>query len=101
MIKHDPYSLTELIRNDDFIAWVLHPNAVNELRWMSFLDDCPQKQETVNSAREYVILLAKDTGRHLPTAGQTSKMWRAVESQMHGKTADVTDHLKSFQDQSD
>ncbi len=82
MMKHDPYSLTELIRSDDFIAWVLHPDAMSDLRWKLFLDENPEKQATIESAREYVLLLAKDTGRDIPSSDQSDKMWRAVESQM-------------------
>jgi hypothetical protein len=56
-MKYDPYSLTELIRNDDFIAWVLHPDVELEMQWNIFLLENPEKKSTVESAREYVILL--------------------------------------------
>lgn len=82
-MKHDPYSLTELIRNDDFIAWVMHPDALSDRRWELFLEKHPAKRQTVESAREYVILLAKDTGRDQPTKNQSDRMWSAVESRMH------------------
>lgn len=88
-MKHDPYSLTELIRNDEFIAWVMHPDAVSDMRWKLFLEKYPEKKATVESAREYVILLAKDTGKKLPTARQSDKMWRVVESQMHEEVAEI------------
>jgi hypothetical protein len=88
-MKHDPYSLTELIRNDEFIAWVMHPDAMSDVRWNLFLENYPEKKATVESAREYVILLAKDTGKQLPTARQSDKMWRVVESQMHEEVAEI------------
>jgi transmembrane sensor len=81
-MKHDPYALTALIRNDEFIKWVLNPDPASEQRWKLFLDKHPEKLRTVVSAREYVILLAKDTGRHQPTTAQSDKMWKAVASQM-------------------
>ncbi len=81
-MKYDPYSLTELIRNDDFIAWVLHPDEELDARWNVFLHDNPEKKNTVESAREYVILLARDTGRHMPTPQQSDKMRRMVEEHM-------------------
>jgi transmembrane sensor len=84
-MKHDPYSLTELIRNNEFIAWVLHPSATSDGRWKQFLEERPDKIRTLESAREYVLLLAKDTGRHMPTSKQSDKMWRAVESHIHKK----------------
>src|SRR5215217_4062409 len=84
-MKHDPYSLTELIRNDDFIAWVTNPDAMSDTRWADFLENYPEKRKTVQAAREYVILLAKDTGRDLPTKTQSDRMWSVVESQMHAQ----------------
>ena len=82
-MKHDPYSLTELIRNEEFIAWVMHPDELSDRKWRAFLEKNPRKRKTVESAREYVILLAKDTGRHQPTQKQSDRMWSIVESHMH------------------
>lgn len=81
-MKHDPYSLTALIRNDEFIAWVLNPDETSARRWQTFLEKHPEKLQTVLSAQEYVIILAKDTGRHQPSPAQSNKMWQAVENQM-------------------
>jgi transmembrane sensor len=89
MMKHDPYSLTELIRSEEFIAWVLHPNAVSDEHWRFFLEKFPEKRQTIESAREYVTLLAKDTGRHIPSARQSDKMWRVVESHMQDGSDDI------------
>jgi len=84
-MKHDPYSLTALIRSDDFIAWVLRPDENSEHHWQLFLKNYPEKTKVLNSAREYVILLAKDTGRHQPSIVQSNKMWEAVKSQMNNE----------------
>jgi transmembrane sensor len=92
-MKHDPYSLTELIRNDDFIAWVMHPDALSDRRWQLFLEKHPAKRQTVESAREYVILLAKDTGRDQPTQNQSDRMWSAVESRMHESAASAEENV--------
>lgn len=81
-MKYDQYSLTELIRNDDFIAWVLHPEVESEIYWQQFLLKYPEKQKTIDAAREYVILLAKDTGRDMPAPPQSEKMWKMVENSM-------------------
>jgi hypothetical protein len=35
-MKHDPYSLTELIRNEAFIAWVMHPDELSDRKWRAF-----------------------------------------------------------------
>jgi transmembrane sensor len=92
-MKHDPYSLTELIRNDDFIAWVMHPDALSDRRWQLFLDKHPGKRQTLESAREYVILLAKDTGRDQPAKSQSERMWSAVESRMHEETLSAPENV--------
>lgn len=80
MMKPDPYSLTELIQNDDFIAWVLRPNAGNEARWQRFMSEHPEKKQTVEHAIGYVILLAEDTGRHTPSPEQSKRMWGVIAS---------------------
>lgn len=90
-MKHDPYSLTELIRNEEFIAWVMHPDELSDRKWRAFLEKYPRKRKTVESAREYVILLAKDTGRHQPTQKQSDRMWSIVESHMHDEAPKVPD----------
>lgn len=82
-MKYDPYSLTELIRNEEFIAWVMHPDELSNRKWQLFLEKNPGKRTTFDSAREYVILLAKDTGRDQPTQKQSDRMWSIVESHMH------------------
>lgn len=82
-MKFDPYTLTELIRNDDFISWVRHPDAESEARWQQFLLEYPEKRKVVEDARGYVNLLAEDTGKSKPTIEQTNKMWRVVESHLH------------------
>lgn len=90
-MTHDPYSLTELIRSDEFIAWVMHPDALSDRKWQIFLEKNPDKKQTVEAAREYVILLAKDTGRDQPTKKQSKRMWNAVESQMHNLASEFSE----------
>lgn len=83
-MKHDPYSLTELIRNDDFIAWVRQPDEMNDARWRQFLQNHPKKKQTVESARRYIIFMGEDTGKAQPTSEQSEKMWKAVEKHLRG-----------------
>ncbi|KQS23923.1 FecR family protein [Dyadobacter sp. Leaf189] len=82
-MKYTPYSLTDLIRHDAFIAWVLNPDAESDAYWKGFLEQYPEKTKTVESAREYIYLLAEDTGRNRPTEAQSSKMWKVVEDSMY------------------
>ena len=94
-MKHDPYALTELIRSDEFIAWVMHPDATSNEKWQLFLVNNPDKKQTIEAAREYVILLAKDTGRDQPSRKQSERMWNAVESHMQS-----ADHVNPEPDES-
>ncbi|WP_031528305.1 FecR family protein [Dyadobacter crusticola] len=82
-MKYTPYSLTDLIRHDAFIAWVLNPDAESDSYWKGFLEQYPEKTKTVESAREYIYLLAEDTGKSKPTEAQSSKMWKVVEDSMY------------------
>ena len=84
-MKHDPYSLTELIRNDDFIAWVRQPDEMNDARWRQFLQNHPKKKQTVESARRYIIFMGEDTGKAQPTSEQSENMWKAVEKHLRGE----------------
>ncbi|WP_025762447.1 hypothetical protein [Dyadobacter tibetensis] len=80
-----PLSLTELIRQDTFVDWVLHPTSEREAYWQSYLKAFPNQEPVLAAARDYVLLLAIDTGRHKPTADQSSKMWEVVKRGMGKK----------------
>lgn len=90
-VKLVPYTLTELIQNDDFIAWVLHPDESSNRRWQEYLTTFPGKMETVEDAKGYVILLAEDTGRHKPTPEQSDRMRQVVESYIHQEKEEETE----------
>jgi transmembrane sensor len=100
-MKYIPYSLTDLIRHDAFIAWVLSPDSESDAYWKGFLEQYPEKAKTVESAREYIFLLAEDTGRNRPSEAQSSKMWKVVEDSMYVEeqvpTAEVKPVTKMWQ----
>lgn len=85
-MKYDPYSLTELIRNDSFIAWVRHPDEVTEAFWQQFLTEFPEKRAVIEEARAYVNLLTEHTGRDKPTGVQSKKMWLEIKKHLRAKT---------------
>ncbi|CAG5074446.1 hypothetical protein DYBT9623_05133 [Dyadobacter sp. CECT 9623] len=93
-MKYTPYSLTDLIRLDAFVAWVLNPDADSEAYWKGFLEQYPEKAATVESAREYIYLLAEDTGKNRPTEAQSSKMWKVVEDSMYVEEQPVLEEEK-------
>jgi transmembrane sensor len=82
-MKHDPYSLTELIRNERFIAWVRNPDEATEAFWQQFLAEFPEKRAVIEDAKGYVNLLAEDTGKDKPSIEQSKKMWHEVKKQIH------------------
>ncbi len=77
-MQNSPYTLTELIQNDSFIAWVLHPDELSDRKWQNYLAQFPHKKQVVEDARGYVILLAEDTGRQVPKPEQSARMWKNV-----------------------
>lgn len=78
-MNETPYSLTDLIRDDDFITWVRRPSPAQAARWEDYLKKFPTQEETVRLARGYVNLIAEDTGRDLPTMARSGKMWDRVK----------------------
>lgn len=85
-MQNTPYTLTELIQLDEFIAWVLRPDEISNAKWQKYLEQFPNNTLVVDNAKGYVILLAEDTGRHKPTPAQSEKMWKQVESQIKKKS---------------
>ncbi|WP_146202289.1 hypothetical protein [Dyadobacter jejuensis] len=81
-MKAVPFTLTELIRHDKFIDWVLNPDTIQDRYWHDYQVQFPESTGLIASAREYVLLLAVDTGRHKPSAEQSSKMWEVVKGKM-------------------
>lgn len=73
------YTLTELIQNDAFIDWVLHPDAESNAYWHTYAAGSAEKHRTVDRARGYVSLLAEDTGRQKPSPAQSEQMWKAIQ----------------------
>lgn len=81
-MKPDHYTITELLRNEEFISWVLNPAAVEDRRWEEAMERSTAAKRTIEAARGYVIVIAEDTGKNLPTPKQSQKMWDVVKSQL-------------------
>lgn len=52
--KYIKYSTEELILDDDFMQWVLHPNQKNKSYWKNFLERYPEKKQQLKEA-EFMI----------------------------------------------
>lgn len=73
------YSLTDLLQNDTFIDWVLHPTTESDAYWLAYSSVSAQNGRTVATARGYVSLLAEDTGRQTPSVTQSEQMWQGIQ----------------------
>ncbi len=78
-MNHKDFSLTELIRDDDFIQWVKSPDTVSDAYWADIIKRYPERKKVIEMAKDYVLLIASDTGRHIPTEEQSRKMWTSVK----------------------
>ena len=86
-MKQHLYKLTELIQDDDFIAWVLHPDETSNQRWRAYVTTFPEAEPTLRAASAYVLKLAKDTGQHQPTPAQSRRMWQTVRENTDSEEA--------------
>ncbi len=82
MKKEVPFSLTDLLRNDDFNDWVRHPDEQSNQRWVAYLLQFPEQQNLVDMARTYVRVIAENTGKSLPDEQQSTKMWSEILSRL-------------------
>ena len=82
-----PFSLIDLIRDDDFITWVRRPTEESNRKWADYLSVFPQQAGTLEQARMYINLIAEDTGRDLPTLSQSKKMWQKVKNTIQSENS--------------
>ena len=83
-----PYSLIELIRDDDFITWVRRPSPQSQARWEEYLREFPSQQKTIELAKSYIHLIAEDTGRDVPTMKQREKIWGNVKNTIKSENSE-------------
>jgi transmembrane sensor len=46
-MKHEEFSLTELIRDDEFIQWVKSPDAESNAYWSEMITRFPEKKKVI------------------------------------------------------
>ncbi|RAV28481.1 FecR domain-containing protein [Sinomicrobium soli] len=59
-MKYEKFQEEDFIADDDFLQWVWYPDQQNELFWSRFLEEYPEKQNTVQRARERVLSLSEE-----------------------------------------
>ncbi len=87
-MKSGIYSLIDLIRDEDFITWVRRPAPGYSGRWEKYLEKFPGQASTLELARNYINLIAEDTGRDIPTMKQSRKMWEEVKNTIKSENSE-------------
>lgn len=100
-MNHEDFSLTELIRDDEFIEWVKSPSVETDAYWSDIIRRHPEKGKLIEMAKQYVLLIATDTGKHKPSEAQSLKMWESVKEGINGNSeveekADLTEVRSPF-----
>lgn len=62
-MKYHKYSTEEFIADDFFQQWVLEPDQKSTTFWENWLQQHPEKQETISEAREIVLMLGSNVKR--------------------------------------
>ncbi|GAB4040006.1 FecR family protein [Spirosoma jeollabukense] len=81
-MKQASFSLVDFLEDPDFIAWVKHPDENQDAYWQQFLMAYPDKQPVVDTARQYVLVLAEQTGKNLPSAAQSQSMRQTIQTRI-------------------
>ncbi len=87
-MKSGIYSLIDLIRDEDFITWVRRPTPEHSESWGKYLEKFPGQAPTLELARNYINLIAEDTGRDIPTMKQSRKMWEEVKNTIKSENSE-------------
>lgn len=85
MEKYLQYEVAEFALDDDFISWVQSPEKEATLRWQSFLDQYPEKQETIDTAKALIQRISFED-ENIP-AGTQDAIWNNIKT----KTTAVTE----------
>lgn len=59
-MRYHVFDETDFALDHFFIQWVNHPDAASILFWESWLQQHPEKRETVHQARQLVLLVSRD-----------------------------------------
>lgn len=82
-----PYSLLDLIRNDNFITWVRRPSPQSDENWKEYLIKFPEQKATIELAKGYIDVIAEDTGRDVPTHARSHQIWQNVKNKIDSENA--------------
>lgn len=78
MSRYASYHLEELINDEDFLLWVLHPDEISNLHWQNIQDTFPQLRETITQAKAIVQSMRFE--RDNLKEHEQSELWEAIQA---------------------
>ncbi len=73
---------TEFLENENFIRWVVSPNAESDHFWKSWIDSNPERKEDVQAARNFLNSIEYKRQFRLDDEKYTSGLYRLID--LHG-----------------
>ena len=58
-VNYTEYQLQDFLEDDFFVQWVIRPNVNTDSFWQSFIENNPQKRETVQQAADMIKMYRK------------------------------------------
>jgi transmembrane sensor len=76
MIKYSTYGVADFLSDDLFIRWAQYPTEENSLLWTAVVQQYPEKQALINTARELAIALGS---QHAVNAAHLQEaLWQQI-----------------------
>lgn len=60
LVRQPKLTLSNLLNNEDFIAWVAHPSFQQDQYWQQYLEKHPEHAEVIAQARDILLALQSD-----------------------------------------
>ena len=80
MDKYTTYKTKDFITDEDFLDWVYNPNKDNSQKWQQWLSNHPQKQKTIEEARQ---ILASIQHKERFSDKNPERVFQAIQNNIH------------------
>ena len=77
--RYSTYSIEDLISDEQFIDWVLHPSSDKDLVWEKWMQLHPEFKSKVEEAKSLVQNISFDK---IETSGISDKLWQRIEDEI-------------------
>ncbi|WP_316752881.1 FecR family protein [Pedobacter gandavensis] len=75
---YETYTLAELINDQDFLLWVLHPDEKSDLHWQSIENTYPKLQRSISEARAIVQSMRFE--KDVLAKKEQDELWNTIQS---------------------